>query len=341
MIIKELFVNKRAEIYKIWADFLRKYSIREESSIDYTCGVFENEVLIATGSLYGNIIKCVAVDEEMRGGNVFNHLISHLMEEISSRGGQDFYVYTKPDLTQSFEYLGFKVISAVDDVLVFMERSVNGLSSYINYLKLHRNDGENNSAIVMNANPFTLGHRYLVETASSQSSTVYLFVVAEDSSVFPFKTRFQLVSEGCSDLENVIVLSTSNYMVSSQTFPSYFINETSDITQIHAKLDATLFKRHIASILDIKKRYVGEEPLSLATNIYNNSLREVLEPEVEVTVMPRLQEGESIISASKVRELLGEGKINSAKQMVPPTTYDYLLSEEGLEVIESIKTRRK
>lgn len=341
MEVRRLFVNHRADVRKEWTDFLKRHAIREEMSIDYTCAIYEDETIIATGSLYGNIIKCVAVNEGNRGGNTFNILISHLIEEISNRGGEEFYVYTKPEFTQSFEYLGFKVIGMVEDLLVFLERSVAGFDAYLKGLKKFSNNEENNSAIVMNANPFTKGHRFLVETASKNSSVVYLFVVAEDTSEFPFKTRFSLVNKGCEDLKNVIVLSTGNYMVSSQTFPSYFIKESLDVTEIQAKLDASIFKQNIVPLLNIKKRFVGEEPLSVATNIYNKSLKEVLEPEVFVEVIPRREENGDVISASRVRKLLVEDCVNNVKDLVPVSTFDFLTSEDGRKIIESIKTRRK
>lgn len=51
-------------------------------------------------------------------------------------------------------------------------------------------------SIVMNCNPFTLGHRYLVEEASRQSDLLYIFVVEEDKSDFPFEDRFNMVKAG-------------------------------------------------------------------------------------------------------------------------------------------------
>ena len=48
-------------------------------------------------------------------------------------------------------------------------------------------------ALVMNCNPFTLGHQYLVEYAASKVAKLYLFVVEEDKSEFPFADRIELV----------------------------------------------------------------------------------------------------------------------------------------------------
>ena len=92
--------------------------------------------------------------------------------------------------------------------------------------------------------------------------------------------------------------------------------------------------------MDIKRRYVGDEPLSIATNIYNNCLKRVLEPEIELVIVPRIESQMQVISASRVRELIAKGDIASLKDLVPKTTYEYLISQSSMEIIESIKTRR-
>ncbi len=339
--IRRIYIKQRPDAYKEWEAFLYAANIRPEENVDYTCGIYEGDVLLATGSLYKNIIKCVAIHDDYQGGNYFNQLISHLMEEIADRGYPQFYVYTKPEYSQSFKYLGFQVIGHVDNVLVFLERAVSGFDTYLEDLKKHAKTGDVNAAIVMNANPFTKGHQFLVETASKMADNLYVFVVAEDVSDFPENVRRRLVEEGCRDFPNVEVLSTGNYMVSSQTFPSYFIKESEDVTRVQARLDASVFKERIAPVLGINHRYLGEEPLSVATEIYNESLKSTLEPDIKVVIIPRKEHAQEVISASRVRRLLTEGNIEAVKDLVPSTTFDFLRSDEGHKVIESMKTRRK
>lgn len=179
-------------------------------------------------------------------------------------------------------------------------------------------------AIVMNCNPFTKGHRHLVEYASSQVDYLYLFVVEEDLSVFPFYDRFLMVYEGVKDLTNVMVVPSGKFIISKDTFLGYFEKET-EIVDIDSATDVYIFARYIARGLHITKRFVGEEPLDYVTNSYNEKMQEVLPKYgVELVVIPRKKtdKGE-IISATNVRAMLYEEKGNLA-ELVPNTTLKYL-----------------
>ena len=50
-------------------------------------------------------------------------------------------------------------------------------------------------------------------------------------------------------------------MVSSATFPSYFLKEKADleVAKVQATLDATLFLENIVPTLQLTKRYVGQD----------------------------------------------------------------------------------
>ena len=63
----------------------------------------------------------------------------------------------------------------------------------------------------MNCNPFTLGHRYLIEQASEKVDHLYVFVVEEDKSFFPFSDRIGLVKKGTADLKNITVKPSGKY----------------------------------------------------------------------------------------------------------------------------------
>ncbi len=77
----------------------------------------------------------------------------------------------------------------------------------------------------MNCNPFTLGHRYLIETCAEKCDMLIVFVVQEDKSYFLFEDRLSLVQEGCSDLENVCVTGSGEFILSSLTFSEYFCRQ--------------------------------------------------------------------------------------------------------------------
>ncbi len=145
------------------------------------------------------------------------------------------------------------------------------------------------AGIVMNANPFTRGHRYLVEQAASENDLVYVFVVNTDASLFTTEERFQLVKDGTVDLDNVIVVNGGDYMVSYATFPAYFLASPDQAVTYQTTLDARIFRNVIAPALNITTRYVGSEPLSRTTSIYNDVLTRELPPAVEVKVIDRDQ----------------------------------------------------
>lgn len=334
--ILRMSVKRNPDQYEKWLQFLNDASIRHEDNVDFVYGVYEDERLIATGSIYQNILKCIAVCKDYSGGAVFNQLISFLMSEVFAAGFTNVYVYTKKESVLAFQYLGFKEIARVKDDLVFLEKAIHGFDEYLAKIKEYRIETGLSAAIVMNANPFTRGHQYLVDYASKHADRVFVFVLSEDISAFPAGVRLDLVKKGTAHLKNVTVLETGSYMVSSQTFPSYFLKEDLDITFIHASLDATIFKR-IAHEMNIRKRFVGEEPYSLATAIYNQALKETLAPELEVEIIPRLTSNEEVISASRVRKALLDKDYELVKELVPNTTYTYLESEEGRLLVDKIR----
>ena len=146
-----------------------------------------------------------------------------------------------------------------------MENRKNGFQEYLANLTKTKTDGLS-AALVMNANPFTLGHQYLVETAASQCHTLHLFLVSEDVSLIPFSVRKKLVLEGISHLPNVVFHNSGPYIISNATFPSYFLKDEESVIKGHAKLDLIVFTK-IARALSVTRRYVGEEPFSQVTGI--------------------------------------------------------------------------
>lgn len=204
----------------------------------------------------------------------------------------------------------------------------NKIDQYIQMVKKLCINIENGcGAIVMNANPFTNGHRYLVENALSQVRQLILFVVEEDCSYVPFADRFRLVEQGVADLKNVVVVPSGNYIISSTTFQSYFEKETKTEAVIDAAKDIDIFGKQIAPALGIVKRFVGEEPKDFITKQYNEQMKLRL-PQygIELVEIPRVKENTigDVISASTVRASLKDGKYDLIGKMVPVSTLNYL-----------------
>jgi len=199
----------------------------------------------------------------------------------------------------------------------------------IEHMKIYAKKGKN-GAIVMNCNPFTNGHLYLIEQAASQVDNLYIFVVSEDKSKFLFEDRIRLVKEGVKDrFNNVTVLPSGKLILSAGTFPEYFIKENvSGDVSIDTTFDLELFAKYIAPVLNIVVRFAGEEPFDVVTRQYNRDMRRVLPRYgIEFVEIPRKKEGNEVISASRVRALLEEGAFDKIKEVVPEVTYCYLLEK--------------
>lgn len=183
-------------------------------------------------------------------------------------------------------------------------------------------------AIVMNCNPFTLGHRYLIEQALLQCDYLAIFVVQEDQSIFPFEDRIHLVDMCTSDLKNVVVIPSGRFIISSLTFSEYFNKSEMQDRIIDSSLDVTLFAREIAPCLHITKRFAGEEPFDAVTRQYNETMKRIL-PEygIEFIEIPRKKTGADIISASRVRELLEKKDFGNIRTFVPDPTFEYLIEK--------------
>lgn len=180
-------------------------------------------------------------------------------------------------------------------------------------------------SIVMNANPFTLGHKYLVDKALEDCDFLIVFVVSEDSSYFTFKDRYQMVYENLKGYENVLVVPSGEFCISKSTFPEYFKKEIIQNEIIENFGDLEVFGEKIAPKLCITKRFVGSEPEDKITNQYNSAMHRML-PQygVQVIEISRKKIGEGVISASSARRFLKERNYIELEELLPETTYKYL-----------------
>lgn len=317
---------------------LASAGIKRDAHLDYTVGLFNDEgQMLATGSLFGNTLRCFAVDERYRGQGLLGQILTFLVEREVERGYADVFLYTKPESATFFRDSGFTEIARVPGKLVFMCNRANAFAAYLNRLQRNALVPGRACAVVMNANPFTLGHLHLLERASKENDVVHVFVVSEDHSLFSFQDRFRLVKEGTAHLYKVMCHPSGSYIVSSNTFPSYFLKQTDDSTDIQARLDIEVFVK-IAQALHITRRYIGEEPFSEITQIYNRAMLDLLPPKgVEVCVVPRMEYRHMPVSASTVRQYIHDGQIEMTQPLVPPSTYGFLTSEEGKRTVERIQ----
>ena len=316
---------------------LKQEGIRRDGNLDYICAMFNEEGdVIGTGSCFGNTLRCFAVSSAHHGEGLLNQIVTHLIEVQCARGNLHLFLYTKVKSAKFFGDLGFYEIARVEDTLVFMENRRDGFSSYLRRLEKTKTEGRS-AALVMNANPFTLGHQYLVEKATAACDTLHLFVVSEDASLVPFAARKRLVAEGVKHLPNVILHDSGPYIISNATFPSYFLKDEAAVIDGHARLDLAVFTK-IAKALNITARYVGEEPTSQVTGLYNKIMREQLPGAgIDCIVVPRKEADGRPISASTVRQCLQSEDWDTLETLLSQTSLDYFRSPEAAPVLERIR----
>lgn len=329
--------------------FLQTNGLRYDD-VDYYAAIVDesSDEMIAGGGLKGSVIKCVAVADGHKGEAVANVIVSHLIAKANAEGCQCVKLYTKPDNRQLFESLSFRLIAESPNAIL-METGVGGIEKYSEELRVKseelgvkseelrvkseelKNDESVVSnarkpigVIVMNANPFTLGHRFLVEQSSELVERLYVVVVREDCSMFSYNERKAMVSQGVRDIGNVVVVDGSDYAVSAATFPTYFLKQLSDATDTQIILDLDLYRRRIAPALGATIRFFGSEPTDPLTRRYNELMHQQLGEEHVHEIQRKQQEG-SAISASRVRKAMMEGCIWDAIQLVPPTTIPYII----------------
>lgn len=186
--------------------------------------------------------------------------------------------------------------------------------------------------VVMNCNPFTLGHRYLIEQAAKQVERLFVMVVREDCSLFAYAERKAMVEQGVAHLENVTVIDGSEYAISQATFPTYFLKRLDDAADTQMLLDLDLFRRHIAPALGTTVRFIGTEPTDRLTRRYNQLMHEVL---ADVREIVRLEKEGNAVSASRVRKAMEQGDMNTIRQLVPPTTLPYIIAHLATQALQA------
>ncbi|WP_067140551.1 [citrate (pro-3S)-lyase] ligase [Oceanivirga salmonicida] len=329
MYIQELDKNNKYELEQL-KSFLNTLDLDYDIFCDYTISLLNDDYkIIATVSKEKNIIKCFGVAKEYQGEGYANKLLTIIHNKILDENYDYKMVFTKYDNKLIFESMGYTKVAFTDEVIL-LENGKENIEQFLdNVIIENKIDISKDSAmIVMNCNPFTNGHRYLIENASKEYKQVIVFVLEEDKSEFPFEIRIKLVKEGVKDLKNVIVIPSGRYIISSATFPSYFIKEKTKLLKEYIKLDSEIIISKFCKKLNIICRYLGSEELCSVTSKYNEYIKEIFPKNgIEVKIIPRKKINETIISASLVRKLINENKIEELRELVPKTTFDYIKKE--------------
>lgn len=317
--------------------------------VDYTMIMYNlNDQIIGTGSYQKRTLKYVVVAPEFKGTTAFAQIVTHLMDRVLKLH-KHIFVFTRPQTAVLFEGLGFNRIADAKPLFSSLEFGFETINTYVNYLKQCKRDnatGKSIASIVVNCNPFTNGHKFLIEKAAAENDLVYLFVVEEEKSLFPFHLRWKLIQQGTAHLKNVVMVKGGDYVVSGNIFPSYFLKneKATDIAEKQAELDVTIFAKYFVPVLGINRRYVGTEIYCQTTAAYNRAMKKILPQKgVEVVEISRKAIGKddkgdpNFISASKVRKAIQNDKLEFILEFLPEPTKEFLLSKESEPIRNRIK----
>ena len=310
-----------------WEQLLKKTGLQPETVPEYTVLVWDDGQLIATGSRDGNLLKYLAVDPMRQGEDLTATVLTQLRQDAFQKGIDHLFLYTKPRNRMMLQNLFFYPVAQTKTVLL-MEDKKDGLRQHLASLPRFP-EAKTVGAAVMNCDPFTNGHRYLIETAAKDCDRLYVFVLSEDRGHFPAKDRLELVKAGTAHLDNVTVVETGPYLISAATFPTYFLPDRDQAGTAQCQLDLAIFTQQLAPALGITRRYVGTEPFSALTDDYNRNLAEQLPAHgIRLIQVPRMEQDGCAVSASRVRKLLKEGNLAEIRDLVPPATYAYLTKDQ-------------
>ncbi len=315
-------------------DFLERFDLSMDT-IDAAYVIYEDHQIIASCCKFKNVFKMIAVNQKYQQNNLVALLLNEINYLAFEQGYTHTFIFTPLASQPIFKSLGYRHVIQTDEVAL-LEKGVTTIEDTIAMINQTYNcQNTENGAIIMNANPFSLGHQYLIEVASQQIERLFVFVVEEDASFFSFDQRMHLIKEGTKHLDNVVILPSTHYIISQATFPNYFVRDKEHGFEMYATLDVTLFATWFSQ-LNITTRFVGEEPLDPMTNAYNQTMLNILPKyNMSLVIIKRKKNRYGIISASSVRLLLKHQDWETLKVYVPQTTYDYLKSNHT--IIEKIK----
>ena len=337
--------------------------------VDYYAALVDDttDEIVAGGGLKGGVIKCVSVADGHKCEAVANQIVSHLIAQANADGHQCVKLFTKPQNRQMFESMSFRLLAEAPKAIL-METGIGGIKRYSEELRVKSEERRVKSEesncehhhiisttpqpvklhhltpstthpimpqrgiIIMNCNPFTLGHRYLIEQAAQQVDTLYILVVREDCSMFGYDERKAMIVRGVAHINNVVVCNGSEYSISATTFPTYFLKCLSDASDTQMTLDIDLYRRYIAPALGATVRFVGTEPDDPLTRRYNELMKSMLP---DVREVARLEKSGVAVSASRVRKAIVENHLALAARLVPPTTVPYIVAHLATRALKA------
>lgn len=314
----EKFIKNDKNLNKL-ESYFKSYNL-DLDSFDKLYLAYEDEKIIASAGYYKNTLKLFTADSNYSYLNLFDKLLSILIKDMQKLNYKNIFVFTKKAYEDMFKSFNFIKLASAEKSTLLVRTEVE-VESQIKNMADFNNPPY--SSIVMNANPFTNGHEYLVKKALENSDRLIVFLVENDESYFPFALRKKIALANLKKYKNVYLVDSGDFIISSSTFPSYFLKENL-INKDHAIIDSKIFRDYFVDSIGINARYLGEEPIDPSTKIYNETLKSILGEKIKVEIIPRLENNRGLISASTVRLLYKNAKFDEMKDYLSDITIDIL-----------------
>jgi [citrate (pro-3S)-lyase] ligase len=324
MILKQAYLK---EEYRRISVFLAAFDLVLDKDVTTSFYIEDADHIVATLSIGDDILKGIAVLKDYQGEQLAQKLIDHAVAFLHRKGIDSYRVFTKTQTVPVFLSMNMRLLVATESAAILeggpfgLKEQLNQIAAIVEGVTHQPLASLNLGTVVVNCNPITRGHFHLIEYAAKRHDYVLVFVLEEDQSYFSFKERFSLCYLALQEIPNVILLPSTKYIVSALTFPSYFLKTVEARDAQHATLDALLFRDFFMKRFNLQKRYIGGETEGVMV-MYNATLERVLQDKIER--IPRIEDGDEVISASRVRRLIIEGNIEAALALVPEATQGLL-----------------
>lgn len=302
-------------------EFLKENNLVYDYDIDLCLVIKNNNKIVACAARKNNVFKMIAVSKEYQSLDYVAKMISELISISHNQGIYHYFIFTKSSYFPHFKNLNFKLLVEFEGVGLLEYGRINFADYYTKYA-LEAN--QNNGVIVMNCNPFTLGHYYLIEASSKLVDNLIVFIVEENRSFFSFEDRIDLVKNGCKDLKNVRIIPSGPYIISAATFPTYFLKSIDEKTYYYTNIDLLLFKI-IMNQMNLNIRFFGDEPNDKLTNMYLDQARKILHNKIHI--FKRISVNNQIISASLVRKYIEEANFEKIRTLVNDYTFKFIYNK--------------
>lgn len=263
-----------------------------------------------------------------------NTMLEDYFGTIAHCGSKSHRYYAERIFGDIVPYLNSQTRTVIFHHFNYDEYSENKkFLEYLDKLNQYPSDGSN-GAIMMNCNPFTKGHKYLIQYAASRVDNLYIIVVQQENGMFSFHERFEMIQAGCKDLSNVYVIPAGDFLAVPFGYPAYFDRDAfqGEDDVLNPLVDINLFGKYLAPRLGIKFRFVGTEDGDTITNCYNIQMKKILPKYgVELIEIPRITSSGKPISAKKVRACIKQNDVQTLSEFLPVEIIDYLYAHKYID----------